>query len=396
MHEISVESMQLAIDNNEFEFFYQPQISLISGKLIGAEALIRWRRDDSVILPDRFIPLAEKTGFIRQITYALFDRFVHDASLLHGLNPELLLSINFSAKDLENRQLLEKIHRSVHKKLVDRKHIAIELTETAVVENLGKESFEFFKEIDIPLIMDDFGTGYASLSTLVDTPFSKIKIDRSLISHVLKDTKGSVVVKDNIRMAHRLGMDVVAEGVELGEVYEFLQNIGCSSVQGYLISRPMSLSAFVDYLSDAPKQWKGTPMGLLHLAQLDHIEWRKDLFDRVFGFEPAKDDGSELFSDAVIHSDKCMLGRWYYGEGQIFKGYEEFRKLEAPHHELHELGHRLIREATGDSPSTIAMLELSREITRKSIEILTHLHMLETHLMADMEQYTHAMNVGKR
>jgi hypothetical protein len=196
-------------------------------------------------------------------------------------------------------------------------------------------------------------------------------------------------------MAHRLGMDVVAEGVEVGEVYEFLQNIGCSSVQGYLISKPMSLPAFVEYLSNAPEQWKGTPMGLLHLAQLDHIEWRKDLFDKVFAFDPAKDDRSELFCDAVIHSDKCMLGHWYYGEGQIFKGYEEFQELETPHQELHELGHRLIREATGDSPSTIAMLELSRQITLKSIEILTHLHMLENHLMADMEHYSYALNAER-
>ena len=91
-----------------------------------------------------------------------------------------------------------------------------------------------------------------------------------------------------------------------------------------------------------------------------------------------------------------MLGRWYYGEGQIFKGYEEFRKLERPHHELHALGHRLIREATGESPSTTAMLALSRKISQKSIEILTHLHMLENHLMADMEKYSRALNAEKR
>ena len=396
VYDISIESMQRALEHDEFEFFYQPQISLISGKLIGAEALIRWRREETFILPDRFIPLAEESGFIRQITYALFDRFVQDACLLHDLNPELLLSINFSAKDLENRQLLEKIRSCVRQKLVNKNRIAIELTETAVVDNLGKESFEFFREIGIPLVMDDFGTGYASLTSLVDTPFSKIKIDRSLISRVLEEPKRSVVVKDNIRMAHRLGMDVVAEGVEADEVYEFLQNIGCSGVQGFLISEPMRLSAFVDYLSDTPSLWKGTPMGLLHLAQLDHIEWRKELFDKVFGFDPAKDEPSALFSDAVIHSDQCMLGRWYYGEGQIFKGYEEFRKLERPHHELHALGHRLIREATGESPSTTAMLALSRKISQKSIEILTHLHMLENHLMADMEQYSRALNVEKR
>lgn len=376
---LSVNDLKNALDKSEFVFYYQPQVSLISGKLDGAEALIRWHTaDGKIILPNDFIPLAEESGFITEITYHMFDKFVEDVSLIHDLDETLTLSINLSAKDVDNDALLDKISYAVNNGLIDRHGFAVELTETAVSEHLSSAQnyYSYFQNMNIQLIMDDFGTGYANISSLVNTPFTKIKLDHSIIKNLGKSEKDSIVIIENIRMAHRLGMDVVAEGIESEDIYNILQNNGCTMAQGYFASRPLPLPEFIDKFVSSKKMWRSTPMGLLHMAQLDHIQWRKDLIDMVF--YPSKvASNTEMYSQFIINPTACMLGKWYYGEGRIFAHSKEFRKLEEPHNELHIVGHQLIVESRKKSPSMEKLIELAKQLTHYSLKISEVLYNFE-------------------
>lgn len=380
---ISEGDLRQALRDQRLEFHYQPQVSLVTGKLIGAEALLRLRNGDGeLVLPGSFLPAAEKSGMVRELTYAMFDRFVEEANLIHDLHDDLLLSMNFSALDIDNSDLLDKVARWIRAQPGEQSLIGIELTETAALDILGLKNLHRYAELGVPFIMDDFGTGFANLASLSDSPFTKIKLDKSLIDTVRTDARRAVIVKDNIRMAHRLGMDVMAEGVEDAETFRFLQNIGCTGVQGFFIARPMPLKELLVFLKEKQRGWHGTPLGLLHLAQLDHIEWRKALFDDVFQKKRDDREGA-LFEEHVINPRRCMLGQWYYGPGRFFEELPEYQALEGPHNDIHLLGHQLITEASKRQPSQEQLLTLARQLTEVSVEVLLRLQSLETRFLSE-------------
>ncbi|MBW6453613.1 MAG: EAL domain-containing protein [Methyloprofundus sp.] len=196
---LSVDDLQNALDKSEFVFYYQPLVSLISGKLIGAEALIRWHTSDGKIIhPNDFIPFAEESRFITKITCHMFDKFVEDVSLIQDVDETLIISINFSAHDIDDDVLLNKISYAVNHGLIDRHRFAVELTETAVSQHLqsAKSYYSYFRNMNIPLIMDDFGTGFANLSSLINTPFTKIKLDHSVIKDFSTNEKKASLLKN--------------------------------------------------------------------------------------------------------------------------------------------------------------------------------------------------------
>lgn len=388
------EAIKQGLNRGEFIFHYQPQISLVSGQLIGAEALIRWvRPNGEMIPPNDFLPLAEKTGLITQITEMMIEQFAADARIVQDVNDQVVMAMNVSPLDLESNAFQKALYLAVDRHRLKKSSLAIEVTETAVMDYIDTQVYDFFLSLGIPLVMDDYGTGHANLASLINTPFTKIKLDKSLLKDVMHNRKHYVIVKDQVRMAHRLGMEVVAEGVEYQDVYEFLQGIGCSTVQGFLISKPMPLSRLMELIADPENRWNGTPAGLLHLAQLDHIEWRKEIIDRSFKFNPEQDDPSILFDDTVINPTQCMLGRWYYGPGKIFGDMEEYQAVAQPHNELHMLGHQLIAQASRYPRELNEMLDTVRALSMKSMEILNALQAMEDQLMADHFKHIDLKNI---
>ena len=249
MNEASVEqlaietSLRKAIDNNELVLYYQPQVSIIGGQIVGMEALLRWKHPlKGFISPTSFIPVAEETGMIIKIG----EWVIHEACkqgadwAKRGFKP-ILISVNLSAKQLREDRLNEIIAQILVETGMNPKYLGLELTESAIILDPERalERLKNIKSMGIKMSMDDFGTGYSSLSYLKKFPLDTLKIDQSFIHDIMLNQEDASLVKAIISMAHSLGMDVVAEGVEQQEQLEFLAKHGCDTIQGYLFSRAL-------------------------------------------------------------------------------------------------------------------------------------------------------------
>lgn len=249
MNKSSVELLALennlhkAMENNELCLYYQPQVSVVSGQLVGMEALIRWRHPDKgFISPSTFIPVAEETGMIMRIgAWVIREaceqgvRWIKEGHKLHKI------SVNLSARQLKDEGLPAQIEGILKETGMPAENLGIELTESAIIldPEVALIRLQKIKQLGVSLSLDDFGTGYSSLSYLKRFPIDTLKIDQAFVRDVKVDHEDAALVKAIIAMAHGLGMDVVAEGVELQEQLEFLGANACDTIQGYLFSRPL-------------------------------------------------------------------------------------------------------------------------------------------------------------
>lgn len=234
-----------AIKRGEFKAYYQPKVNTADYTIVGAEALVRWDCEDHIILPGEFVPIYERNGMICQLDFYVFEQVCKDIRdwLDRGIEP-VRISMNFSRKHLSNPNLPDDIMSILEKYNVDSKYVEIELTET-VDEEETEKIVCFMKEMkkrNVSMSMDDFGTGYSSLNLLRSFPVDVLKIDKSFI-----DTQGEtdkIVLSNIIRMANQLCMNVVAEGVETVGQMEYLLQMNCNVVQGYLFDKPMQRELF--------------------------------------------------------------------------------------------------------------------------------------------------------
>jgi diguanylate cyclase (GGDEF)-like protein len=237
-----------AVENQEFQLAYQPIVSLSTNKIIGFEALIRWQHPQrGLVFPGEFISVAEETGMIVAITYWVLREACHQLYVWQQkfLNDQLTISVNLSSKQLLQSNLNQEIRQILEETNLDARNLKLELTETTIVENSQStiEKLWQLKEIGVQLHIDDFGTGYSSLSYLHHFPISVLKIDRSFINRIDTSSKNAEIVSTIITLAHNLGIDVTAEGIETLEQLELLQKLQCKYGQGYLFSKPVKASA---------------------------------------------------------------------------------------------------------------------------------------------------------
>ncbi len=236
--------LRRALTRNEFELHYQPQLDILTGRMVGMEALVRWRHpEQGMIPPGRFIPLAEETGLI----IPLGDQVLHMAcaqirSWLNQGLPMVPVAVNLSAIQMRRETLIEDIMKILQDNGIDSRWLELELTESGVMED-AEAAERTLRELSgqgIKLAIDDFGTGYSSLSYPKRFPISKLKIDRSFVSS-LEDEGGNdaAIARAIITLGHSLGMTVVSEGVETQAQLAYLRANGCDTVQGYLFSKPV-------------------------------------------------------------------------------------------------------------------------------------------------------------
>ena len=270
MQRLALETeLRLALERNEFRVHYQPIISLHDPQILGFEALVRWQNPTrGFMMPGDFIGVAEDTGLI-----IAMDRWVLRESIrqmqewdrtLQGL-PPLKLSVNISGKQVAQADLVEEVKFIIEETGWDAQRLNLEITESAVMENYINtvEILAKLQTLGIQIQVDDFGMGYSSLSYLSRFPLNALKIDRSFINALEKDTSQAKIVQAIVTMTHGLGMEVIAEGVENEAQLDKLTDLGCESVQGYLIARPMDPShvrdllqrVFVDHVASTPP-WK--------------------------------------------------------------------------------------------------------------------------------------------
>ncbi|MCR5703380.1 MAG: GGDEF domain-containing phosphodiesterase [Eubacterium sp.] len=236
-----------ALKKEYIQLWLQPKIDIRTDEIVGVEALARWIEPEQKYFPGEFIPVLEQSGLIGELDFYVLERACKYMEAWQNQGNELVpLSVNFSRINLRDSNLAEKINEVIEKYHIDKKKITVEITET--VSQKMKEKMHFFlndmKKFGIQTSVDDFGTGYASLSMLRDFTMDEIKIDRSFIVAAMSQEKGKIIVKGITEMAKALGMNVIVEGVESLEQKEFLKEIGCYYVQGFLYDQPLPREQF--------------------------------------------------------------------------------------------------------------------------------------------------------
>ena len=235
----------IAIKKNQFELYYQLQYTH-ENKIYGAEALIRWNHpEQGLIAPDNFIPIAEKTGLILPITtWVIKTACVQLNEWQKEENSSSwILAINISAKQFTQDDFVEKIKKYIYMYEVKFNTLKLELTESILVKDMDMviEKMQTLREMGVQVSLDDFGTGYSSLQYLRNLPLDQVKIDRSFVNNILENKSDTAIVKSILLLAEALNLNVVAEGVETKEHYEFLIELGCKLFQGYYLAKPSKI-----------------------------------------------------------------------------------------------------------------------------------------------------------
>lgn len=245
--------LRRALRNNELELHYQPRVDLRSGKIVGVEGLIRWRHPERGLLaPNEFIPLAEETGLIVPMGYWVIARACHDLRTLQRRGLHLNVAVNMSFRQFLDSRLLDTIERLVEKTGIDPRMLEFELTETAVMQRPEQVQMAMagMTGLGVRFSLDDFGTGFSSFVHLHSLPINLLKLDRSFVRGIVDCPTDRRLVGAMIEMGHSLGLEVVAEGVELRAQMEVLRGLGCDQIQGFFIS-PALPFAELCYFADA-------------------------------------------------------------------------------------------------------------------------------------------------
>jgi diguanylate cyclase (GGDEF)-like protein len=247
--------LRRAIEQQEFCVYYQPIVSLETGKLAGFEALVRWQHPErGIVSPEEFIPMAEETGMIVPIGQWVLDQSCILMSRWHQqspLNRKLVLSVNISGRQLKQPDLIDQVQQAIRNSGLKPCSLKLEITESVLMENAegAAATLNKLRDLGYHLCIDDFGTGYSSLSYLHNFPVDTLKIDRSFVERIGIDDGKAEITQTIVQLAHHLGMEVVAEGVEETEQMDHLTAMGCQFGQGFLFSRPMdeeAATAFVE------------------------------------------------------------------------------------------------------------------------------------------------------
>ena len=260
MHENAVKRLQLetdlrkALDQGEFRVYYQPIVSLQTGKIAGFEALTRWQRPEGILPPIAFIAVAEETGLIIPMNRQLLREACQQLRSWQSefpSDPPLTMSVNMTSREFAQPDLAGEIRKSLEQTGIDPGCLQLEIIETIAMGDAEKSGqvLAQLKALGVRLSIDDFGTGYSSLSRLRRIPVDTLKIDRAFISNMDTDPENHEIVRAIIVLAHNLGLKVVAEGTETEEHINLLKELNCEMAQGYLFSRPADEQAMSKLLT---------------------------------------------------------------------------------------------------------------------------------------------------
>ena len=259
--------LRRALESGQFVLYYQPQLDLASNRIVGAEALLRWRHPTrGLVAPGPFIGFAEETGLIDRIgAWALADACARfSAWRAEGL-PIGHVSVNVSPRQFRNRDFADTVARAIKEAGMDPRALRLEITENVLVDATGaaEATLAQLTTLGTPLELDDFGTGYSSLAYLQRLPVNKIKLDRSFINGIATSDNARAIVRAAIAMIHALKKQIVAEGVETEEQLALLRRWGCDAIQGYLLSTPLPADDFAEFVCAAAHRPQARPASVL-------------------------------------------------------------------------------------------------------------------------------------
>lgn len=252
----TLEEITEGLANDEFEPFLQPKVEIATGRIVGAEALARWRHPhQGVVAPYAFIGPLEASGQIDALMRCMLRKAADVCRTLHHAGHGGTISVNVSLKSLHDVTLADKITEIVRRQNVEPRHMVLEITESAATTDIGKslENLTRLRMKGFELAIDDYGTGYSSLEQLTRIPFTELKIDQAFVTHAGRRESAKVILASSLEMARKLKIKAVAEGVETHENWDMLCELKCDIAQGYYIAKPMSAQAYLQWVEDWPK-----------------------------------------------------------------------------------------------------------------------------------------------
>jgi diguanylate cyclase (GGDEF)-like protein len=382
------ERLMLAVQQGELHLFYQPKVHLVSGEVVGLEALIRWQHPErGLLLPLEFLPQVEHTptivtlgDWVMNTALAQMEAWAQDGTgwpVSINVAPRQLMAPGFMAN--LGLALLRCPHVKAH-------WLTLEILETSSLGNLALVSATVrdAQSLGVHCSLDDFGTGFSSLSYLKELPVHEIKIDQTFVHNMLDDPGDLALVEGVISLAQVFGRHLVAEGMETAEHGVLLLRLGCEVAQGWCIARPMPAQAVLPwvrhYRSDplwsqwGSVKWDLNDMALL-LAKHDHIQWVDDLIADQGGSTPHR-----LTDEMALPAD-CRFGHWYEGHGrQTYRRLSAFRAIAPVHREVHRLGLEVIRLRQTGRPE-LAKSAAGRLLFCRS-QLLQHIDHLHREVLA--------------
>lgn len=338
--------------NDELRLVYQPKVNMRTGRVIGAEALLRWSHPElGEVSPGAFLPLAQNSDLIIDIGIWVLRTALRQIVEWQRRELDLTVSVNVAPRQLQHPDFLTVLRRCLDE--IPEAHpgrLELEILESAALENTAhvREIIETCREWGVTFALDDFGTGYASLSYLRQIPAEVLKIDQSFIRDLLDDEDDRFLVSGVIGLARAFRRVVVAEGMETPAQGVLLMRLGCDIVQGYGIARPMPPDRMADWVASFEpdpqwQSWMDVPWELddlpLLVAATDHCDYVDQVIDYI--------DGGPLNLPRAEFEDhhQCRFGRWYYHQGQARYGdMREFNEIEPMHRRLHDLAGEVIRQ----------------------------------------------------
>ncbi len=244
--------LRAGISSGQLEVYVQPQASLRTGRVLGVEALVRWRHPrHGLLFPDSFIPLAERSGLIRQLTDEVLEQALAAAGRWRREGIRLTMSVNLSARSNFNDDLVEGVKSLLHRHGVPAEALILEITESSVIRDPARtgQVLDRLNALGVGLSLDDFGTGYSSMSYLRQLPVQEVKIDKSFVMAMLESPEDAAIVRSVVDLGNNLGLVVVAEGVEDLATWQELERLGCENMQGFYLAAPMPLTNFEEWLA---------------------------------------------------------------------------------------------------------------------------------------------------
>jgi diguanylate cyclase (GGDEF)-like protein len=250
--------LRVAVDAGTLTVVYQPKVDPASGRVLGAEALVRWQHDGRPVPPDEFIPLAERARLIGPLTRHVLDTALADCATWRGLGHPLSVAVNLSPDMLTDLALTGQIEQALRRHGLPAEALTLEITENAIMADPtnARRTLDALHGLGVKLSIDDFGTGHSSLGRLAHLPIHEVKIDKSFVRHIVTDRTRRAVTDAALQLARALDLTVVAEGVEEQDELDYLRRHGCHAIQGYLISKPIPPVEFLTWLTTARAGWR--------------------------------------------------------------------------------------------------------------------------------------------
>ena len=340
-----------ALFNNELRVYYQPQVNMRSGKIIGMEALIRWQHPERGLMgPMDFLPLAEQTALIIDIGEWVLRQAIQQAIAWSRAGLQLSVSVNIAARQLQLPDFVERLRALLEAYPEMPPHsLQLEILESAALVDVQqvRTVINNCHALGVSFALDDFGTGYSSLSYLKQLPAKTLKIDRSFVRDMLDDDEDLALIEGVIGLAGAFQRRIVAEGVESAEQGVLLMRLGCDIAQGYVIARPMPAQDVAGWVAAyqpdpqwnlwADSHWEMTDFPLL-VAQYDHIRWVNRVLQVMEG------GLLQLSREELQNHGHCRFGQWYENGGSQRYGHlEEFIDIKPIHERIHAVGPEIIR-----------------------------------------------------